>query len=221
MVLLGQVGIRVFFAIKLLWWSSDFLSACMKWKAYEACACWVTAKCPSLILAGMCFFGNCPFLYQITLGYSKKKIRSKYVMLLFSQWTSECLFRGTPHFPLPSQQEQPSFTVTWKCAEPAESSSSFCSFLLGYTTAQSLYLLLTQFLYSKAWKLLWLEEHIIVCFWGEQRFSNSVQLWKFEGWLLASLCMKGRQADESCSIFWINVTRLRWEDLSCVWACCD
>lgn len=80
-------------------------------------AYWITAKHPSLIQVGMCFFWICPFSVRLPCGIvKKKKVRNKYVILLFSSKQVNIFLERNPHFPLPPSKELPAFAVTWKCA---------------------------------------------------------------------------------------------------------
>lgn len=77
-VLLGQVDIWLFFTTKLLWWSSDFSSACMKWKAYQ-----------DLPIESQ---QNVHLWYQWAYAFLEFVHFQLDVILLFSQQTSKCFF---------------------------------------------------------------------------------------------------------------------------------
>lgn len=183
MILFGRVDIWVFFIRKLLWRSSDFSSACMIWKAYQD----VPVESQQNVLLWYqwsCAFWDLIIFNQIALCYNKrlkKKNQKIYVILLFVQKKNWNLFRENPptFLSLPARYYQHSLSPGSACITDRASSEfklSLQSFSLRCRTALSLHLLLTQLFYRKTWKLFPLEWCIIVCFWGELRFSNSVQL---------------------------------------------
>lgn len=180
-VLLGQVDIWVFFTTKLLWWSSDFPSACMKWKAYQDLPIESQQNVYLWYQWAYAFFEFVHFQLDCLVAQEKKKLGkiSNIAVLTAKKWTF--FQRETPTFLflLPARNYPRSLSLeSTRITDWAsrEFELTLQNFLLWCGAVLPLYLLLTQFFYSKTWKSFPLEGFIIVCFGGEQRFSNSVEL---------------------------------------------
>lgn len=159
MVLLGRADISVFFTTKLLWRSSYFPSACVKWKTYQDLAIKSQQSIPLWYQWACILFWNLSIFNHVALWYNKRS-QKNYVILMFLQKRGENLFRETPpDFLLPLPKALPAFAVTCKCTADGANSEfklALQSFSLRCRAALSLHLLLTQLFYRKIWKsFLW------------------------------------------------------------------
>lgn len=117
MILLGRVDIWVFFIRKLLWRSSDFSSACMKWKAYQD----VPVESQQNVLLWhqwSCAFWDLIIFNHFASCYNKrykKKSENLCNIAVRTEKELKSFQREPPHFPLPPSKVLPAFTVTWKC----------------------------------------------------------------------------------------------------------
>lgn len=95
MVLLGRADISVFFTTKLLWRSSYFPSACVKWKTYQDLAIKSQQSIPLWYQWACILFWNLSIFNHVALWYNKRS-QKNYVILMFLQKRGENLFRETP-----------------------------------------------------------------------------------------------------------------------------
>lgn len=133
----------------------------------------------------------------------------------------------SPFFLLPLSRELPAFAVTWQCRYYGLRQrwvwAHFVEFSLVVWSG-------TIFIFAFDTVLLQQDLKVIPSGWaynclllrGAENFQTQFRCRSLKAHSQPACAWKeDRQIDESCTFFWISIPCVRWEDLSCDWACSD